>query len=103
MEDFREVKDKDKDYFILGCGNVGYVEKMLGKDNKYYAVKKLDKKNKQFNRLNFKRETQISIRLNHENIVRFYGYFEDKEKIKKFKEIKRDLIIKYNNKYIKRT
>jgi len=45
--DFREEKDKDKDYFILGCGKAGYVEKMLGKDNKYYAVKKLDKNSKQ--------------------------------------------------------
>jgi len=99
LEDFKEFKDKDKDYFILGCGNVGYVEKMLGKDKKYYAVKKLDKNSKQLNKRDFKRETHISIRLNHENIIRFYGYFEDKEKIEKFIKIKRDLIIKYNNKY----
>ena len=99
LEDFREVKNKDKDYFILGCGNVGYVEKMLGKDKRYYAVNKLDKNSKKLNKRDFKRETLISIRLNHENIIKFYGYFQDKEKIEKFIKIKRDLIIKYNNKY----
>ena len=93
LEDFREVKNKDKDYFILGCGNVGYVEKMLGKDKRYYAVKKLDKNSKKLNKRDFKRETLISIRLNHENIIKFYGYFQDKEKIEKFIKIKRDLII----------
>ena len=99
LKDFKEVKNKDKDYFILGYSNIGYIEKMLGKDNKYYAVKKLEKNNLKFSKKNFHRETKISIKLNHENLVRFYGYFEDKEKIEKFKEIKREQIMKSNNKY----
>jgi len=99
LKDFKEVKNKDKNYSILGYGNNAYVEKMLGKDNKYYSVKKIDKHNPKFNLINFIRETKISNKLNHENLVRFYGYFEDKEKIEKFKEIKRDLITKNKNKY----
>jgi len=99
LKDFKEVNNKGKIYSILGYGNFAYVEKMLGKDNKYYAVKKIDKHSPKFNKQNFKRETQISIKLNHENLVRFYGYFEDKEKIEKFKEIKVENIIKSNNKF----
>jgi serine/threonine protein kinase len=99
LKDFKEVKKKDKNYCILGCGNFGYAEKMIGKDNKYYAVKKLDKKSQKFNKKDFKRETQISIKLNHKNLIRFYGYFEDKEKIEKFKEVKLALIEKNNNKF----
>jgi len=99
LKDFEEVKKGEKKYFILGCGNFGYAEKMKGKDNKYYAVKKLDKKSEKFNKRDFKRETQISIKLHHENLVRFYGYFEDKENIEKFKEIKLDLINKNGNKF----
>ena len=99
MKDFREVKKNDKNYFILGCGNFGYAEKMLGKDNKYYAMKKLDKKSPKFNTRDFRRETEISIKLEHENLIRFYGYFEDKEKIEKFKEVKLYLIEKNNNKF----
>ena len=99
LKDFKEVKKNDKNYFILGCGNFGYAEKMMGKDNKYYAVKKLDKYSKKFNKRDFKRETQISIKLNHENLIRFYGYFEDKEKIEKFKKVKLELIEKNNNKF----
>jgi len=99
LEDFKEVKKKDKDYFILGCGNFGYAEKMMGKDNKYYAVKKLDKRSPKFNKRDFKRETLLSIKLNHENMIRFYGYFEDKEKIEKFKKVKLELIEKNNNKF----
>jgi len=99
LKDFEEVKKGEKKYFILGYGNFGYAEKMKGKDNKYYAVKKLDKKSEKFNKRDFKRETLISIKLLHENLVRFYGYFEDKEKIEKFKEIKLDLINKNRNKF----
>ena len=94
LKDFKEVKKNDKNYFILGCGNFGYAEKMMGKDNKYYAVKKLDKNSEKFNKRDFKRETQISIKLDHENLIRFYGYFEDKEKIEKFKKVKLELIEK---------
>ena len=73
LKDFKEVKKNDKAYYILGYGHRGYVEKMLGKDNKYYAVKKLDIHSPKFNKKDFKRETHISIMLNHENLARFYG------------------------------
>ena len=90
LSDFKEVKKGDKNYFILGSGNFGYAEKMIGKDNKPYAVKKLDIHSKKFNMRDFHRETKISIQLDHENFVKFYGYFKDKENIQKFKEIKED-------------
>jgi len=99
LKDFKEVKEKDKDYSILEYGYYGYVEKMIGKNNKYYAVKKIDKHSPKFKMQDFNRETKISIKLNHENLARFYGYFEEKEKIEKFKEIKREQIKKNNNKY----
>ena len=88
LSDFEEVPNQKKNlnYFILGKGNFGYAEKMKSRKNGlYYAIKKLDK-----NKLNvkyFHRETEIMFNLNHENIVKFYGYFEDKEKITKYKEI----------------
>ena len=89
--------DKEKNYSILECGDFGYTEKMLGKDNKYYSVKKIDKNSPKFVRKDFKRETQISIKLNHENLVRFYGYFEDKEKIEKYKDLRLNLIERTHN------
>ena len=98
LEDFKEVHDNDKQYYILRFDNLGYDEKMLGKDNKYYTVKKLYKSCKKFSKIDLKRITQIPIKLKHENLARFYGYFEDKEKIEKLKEIKIDLIKKFNNK-----
>ena len=94
LSDFKEVKKGEKNYFILGSGNFGYAEKMIGKDNKPYAVKKLDMHSKKFHKKDFHRETKISIQLNHENLVKFYGYFEDKENITKFKEIKEDQLKK---------
>ena len=56
------------------------------KNSLFYAIKKLDK-NKNNNSKNFIRETQISIKLNHPNLIKFYGYFEDKENIDKYKFI----------------
>ena len=97
LSDFKEIKKGEKNYFILGSGNFGYAEKMIGKDNKPYAVKKLDIHSKKFEMQDFHRETKISIQLDHENLIKFYGYFEDKENITKFKEIKEDQIIKNNN------
>ena len=45
LSDFEEVKEGDKDYFILGKGLFGYTEKMKSKRNsKFYAIQKLDKK-----------------------------------------------------------
>ena len=87
LSDFEEVPHGDKSYFFLGKGNYGYAEKMKSKkDGKFYAVKKIDKLSK-FDYKEFKRETKIMLDLNHHNLIRFYGYFKDKEKIEKFKEI----------------
>jgi len=85
LSDFEEVKLGDNVFCILGKGNFAYAEKMTSKKNsEVYAIKKLDK-NKNKNSKNFKRETQISIQLEHPNLIKFYGYFEDKENIDKFK------------------
>ena len=87
LSDFEEVKIGDNEFYILGKGNFGYAEKMKSKKNSlFYAIKKLDK-NKNNNSKNFIRETQISIKLNHPNLIKFYGYFEDKENIDKYKFI----------------
>ena len=71
LSDFEEVKLGDNVFCILGKGNFAYAEKMTSKKNsKVYAIKKLDKsKNK--NSKNFKRETQISIQLEHPNLINF--------------------------------
>ena len=91
LSDFEEIKNGDKNYTILGAGNFGYAEKMKSKKNgKCYAIKKLDKKSKNFNIKNFIREIKISINFEHENLIKLYGYFEDKEKIEKFKDINKD-------------
>ena len=97
LSDFEEVPSEDKSYSLLGKGNFGYAEKMKSKKNgKFYAIKKIDRYDKNFNSKDFKRETLNMIDLNHQNIIKLYGYFEDFEKIKKFKEIyedKKDKII----------
>ena len=88
LSDFEEVPNQKKNlsYYVLGKGNFGYAEKMKSRKNGlYYAIKKLVKT--KLNLKNFHRETEIMFNLNHENIVKFYGYFEDKEKITKYKEI----------------
>ena len=88
LSDFEEVPSKDQSFFILGKGNFGYAEKMKSKkDGKFYAIKKIDESSEKSRRKDFKRETGIMINLNHQNLVRLYGYFEDTEKIEKFKEI----------------
>ena len=88
LSDFEEIENPAKNlkYTVLGRGNFGYAEKMKSKKNNlYYAIKKLDKE--KVNNKNFHRETEIMISLNHENIVKFYGYFEDKENINKLKHL----------------
>ena len=57
------------------------------KNNLYYAIKKLDKHKDLYFIKNFYRETEIMFSLKHENIVKFYGYFEDKENITKYRKI----------------
>ena len=88
LSDFQEIENPEKRYTILEKGIFAYVEKMKSKKNNcVYAIKKLDRNNKNFNRKDFIRETNIMTYLNHENIIKFYGYFKDKEKINKYKEI----------------
>jgi serine/threonine protein kinase len=57
------------------------------KNNKIYAIKKLPTEMKLKEKINFRRETEIMINLIHDNVIRFYGYFKDKEKKDKYKEI----------------
>ena len=91
LSDFNEIPNSDKNYTLLGRGNFGYAEKMESKKtHSIYAIKKIDKSSKKFNAKDFLRETQNMIYLNHENIVKFYGFFEDKENINKYKEIYSD-------------
>ena len=91
LSDFQEIPSKDKKYFLLGKGCYGYAEKMKSKkDGKIYAVKKIDRYSENFQMKDFKRETGIMIDLNHKNLIRLYGYFEDIEKIEKLKEIYND-------------
>ena len=91
LSDFEEVaklnekNEIKRKYTILGKGNFGFAEKMKSKkDNIYYAIKKLDKQqidSDKIERLHFKREIEIMQKLNHQNIIKFFGYFEDKEDI----------------------
>ena len=88
LSDFEEIPGKEKKYTLLGKGNFGYTEKMKSKkNNSIYAIKKLDINKKKFNLKSFHREIGIMSDLNHPNLVRLYGCFEDIEKIDKFKEI----------------
>ena len=94
--DFEEISKDNKYYTLLGKGNFAYVEKMISKKNqKIYAIKKIDKFSQNFNKKNFKRETEIMKDLNHENVIKLYGYFTDYEEINKIKEILK--IDKINN------
>ena len=91
LADFEEISDNENRYTILGRGNFGYAEKMRSIINhKIYAIKKINKNSHKFNKKNFKRETEITMNLNHENLIKLYGYFEDKENIFKYKEIYKD-------------
>ena len=88
LSDFEEIENNQSKYTILGIGNFGYVEKMKStKDNKIYAIKKLNINSENFIKKNFKRETKLMISCNHENIIKLYGFFKDKENINKYKEI----------------
>jgi serine/threonine protein kinase len=94
LSDFEEVenKEKNKKFKIIKTPfRNGYVEQMRSKkDNLYYAIKKYDIKDT-FSDLEitkrFKREIQILLDLEHENIIKFYGIFKDKENKGKFQEI----------------
>ena len=92
LSDYEEVEKNGKRYFLLGKGNFGYAEKMKSrKNNTFYAIKKLRRDAQNFNVINFLRETENMIYLEHENIIKFYGYFLDKENKEKFNEIYSDM------------
>ena len=55
------------------------------KNNKYYMIKKERAEYLQYK--DYIRETKINSQLQHENIIRLYGHFEDYEKISKINEI----------------
>ena len=89
--DFDEIPNNDKRYTILGRGNFGYTEKMRSRiDKNIYAIKKINMNSPKFNKINFKREVEITMNLDHENLVKLYGFFKGKEKIFKYKEIYKD-------------
>ena len=92
LSDYEEIEKDGKRYFLLGKGNFGYAEKMKSrKNNTFYAIKKLRKDAPNFNVIDFLRETENMIYLEHENIIKFYGYFLDKESKEKFNAIYSDM------------
>ena len=103
LSDFEEVEDKiEKErYTILKLFKYGYVEQMRSKkDHLYYAIKKYDINrlvNDKTSFISFNREIQFLLDLKHENIIKFYGIFQDKENLNKFKEIEK----KKQNFYVK--
>jgi len=87
LSDFKEIEKNGITFFILGKENFAYTGKMTSiKDRKIFSIKKLDTSGN-FDVKSFERETKISIDLNHENIVRFYGYFQCEENIEKIKKL----------------
>ena len=61
---------------LIGKGNFGSVIKCRSKiDNKYYAIKQLIKNS--LNQTKFIRETEILKNLSHNNVVKYFGYFEE--------------------------
>ena len=68
------------------------------KNNKIYAIKKLSAQMSIKETKNFFKETEITIDLNHKNIIKFYGYFKDKEKKDKYREIYEEINKKSNKK-----
>ena len=90
LPDFEEIIDynKNKNYTLLGKGFFGYAEKMKSKiNNLVYVIKKIDKNDQKFSVMDYYRETDNMINLNHENIVKLYGYFIDYENMNKFIDI----------------
>jgi len=61
---------------LLGKGSFGSVIKCRSKiNNMYYAIKQLNNDN--LNRTEFIRETEILKNLSHNNVVKYFGYFEE--------------------------
>jgi len=71
LSDFDEIPNNEKRYAILGRGNFWYAEKMKSRiNNNIYAIKKINMNSPNFNQINFKREIEITMKLNHENLVK---------------------------------
>ena len=94
LSDFEEVEnnEENKNFTILKEPfRNGYIEQMRSKkDNLYYVIKKYDIKETIYESeisKRFKREIQILLDVNHDNIIKFYGIFKDKENKDKFQEI----------------
>ena len=109
LKDFDEICDdkKSKNFSLLGKGCFGYAEKMRSTiNNSIYAIKKIDKNDKNFDGVEYFRETSNMTNLNHDNIVKLYGYFIDYENIKKFIDIYQneinsgEKIINFQNEYV---
>ena len=94
LSDFEEVEDKEskKSFTIFKKPfRNGYIEQMRSKkDNLYYIIKKYDIEitfsNSEITK-SFNREIQILLDLEHQNIIKFYGIFKDKENKDKFNDI----------------
>ena len=74
-EDFNFIKE-------LGIGSFGKVHLVSHKKTKaQYAIKYIDKNDPQniLEKASFNREVEIMYKLNHPNIVKLYGHFEDNE------------------------
>ena len=76
-----EPKKEDFDFIKeLGIGTFGIVYLVVHKKTKVkYALKYIDKDDPENikEKANFKREIEIMYKLNHPNIVKLYGHFED--------------------------
>ena len=82
-----EAESKITDFEVLdklGEGSFGKVYKARHKTtNVIYAIKSIDKlnKNNQEGKPYFRREIEIMYKVNHPNIVKLYGHFEDDQNI----------------------
>ena len=76
-----EAQKSDFEYLKeLGVGSFGQVYLVKHKKTKaIYAIKSIDKRDDQNleEKANFSREVEIMYKLNHPNIVKLYGHFED--------------------------
>ena len=73
INDFEIIKE-------LGSGAFGNVYLVVHKKTKaQYAIKAIDKRNKSNidEKPYFRREVEIMYKVNHPNIVKLYGHFED--------------------------
>ena len=71
-----KLSDFEINNTLLGQGNFGSVIKCRSKiNNMYYAIKQLNKNC--LNQTEFIREAEILKNLSHNNVVKYFGYFEE--------------------------